>query len=813
MNTDPLPESILRALDGTSVPLKGVGIRGTLRDLAAEIAVEQRYANETRTHIEAVYSFPLPIGAVLLSLEVEIGDRRLSGQVVEKQAAETKYEAAVSGGDTAVMLELTGPGLYTMNVGNLMAGESAVIRYRYALLLSWQGDRVRLLLPTTIAPRYGSAERAGLQSHQIPESSLRVDYPLDFDLEIQGELAGSAISSPSHAVAMTRTEQGLRITLAGNATLDRDFILMLRGEQASAARLLPHGDFQGRQIALASLRIPPSADQEKVPLHLKIVIDCSGSMAGMSIAQARKAALAILDQLRPDDCFNVTLFGNDYRHFWQDMVSANARHISHAWQRLEQLDADMGGTETNRALCGVYQIGKTPGRMQRFKNSVADKVRAVVGAGHPAVNLQPQILLITDGEVWDYAQIVKDAAASRHRVFTVGVGMAVAEGLVSELAKATGGACELVSPQEGMTESILGQFHRMRQARIRQANIAFDVAPAWMTPMPATLFAGDTVHVFAGFDGKRPQHIALTASDDADQALTTEARVETTDWIELPRLAAAQRLAESQTEQEQTRLALDYQLITEHTNYIVVAEREEKAEDLPVLAKVPQMMAAGWGGHGVVGEANMSYVDSLQTIDGVSDCMCSISSRPTSRASAFEVGLRDIDIPAFLRRSSDDYSSAPARTPAAYVARESEFHSDSSAASEPRTTESPGEFIDNLQSSLGTLLNFGELPDSIDELARLGLPEGISHALHGFVDDLTTERHVVGAFLMALMQSPALAERFPRGFKRLILGYWQRCGGQENLLAEMKSCIAGITANDWDGLIRTAAPASREIAA
>ena len=37
-------------------------------------------------------------------------------------------------GNSAVMLEETGPGLYTASIGNLMANETAVIRYRYPTL-------------------------------------------------------------------------------------------------------------------------------------------------------------------------------------------------------------------------------------------------------------------------------------------------------------------------------------------------------------------------------------------------------------------------------------------------------------------------------------------------------------------------------------------------------------------------------------------------------------------------------------------------------------------------------------------------------
>ena len=121
--------SILKDSHGREVALKEVKVRARLHELIAEVEVEQSYANPQSTNIETVYTFPLPIGAVLLGLEVEIGGKKLSGQVIERKKAERNYEEAVTDGNSAVMLEETGPGLYTASIGNLMANETAVIRY------------------------------------------------------------------------------------------------------------------------------------------------------------------------------------------------------------------------------------------------------------------------------------------------------------------------------------------------------------------------------------------------------------------------------------------------------------------------------------------------------------------------------------------------------------------------------------------------------------------------------------------------------------------------------------------------------------
>src|SRR3974390_2607883 len=90
---------------GEKVALKDVSVSAILRDLLAEVTVSQSYQNEEQTNIEAVYTFPLPLDAVLLDLDIVIGNRHLKGAVVEKRAAEKKYEEAVESGDAAVMLE------------------------------------------------------------------------------------------------------------------------------------------------------------------------------------------------------------------------------------------------------------------------------------------------------------------------------------------------------------------------------------------------------------------------------------------------------------------------------------------------------------------------------------------------------------------------------------------------------------------------------------------------------------------------------------------------------------------------------------
>lgn len=162
----------LHADSAEDIALKTVDVNVVFQDLLCETTMTQVYQNLADKNIEAVYTFPLSLQATLLELKIYIGDRELHGCIVDKASAESKYEDILIQGDAAIMLEQTMSGLYTMNVGNILPGEIVSISMRYAELYSWQGDIIRFLLPTTIAPWYGDPEREGLEPHQIPETDI-----------------------------------------------------------------------------------------------------------------------------------------------------------------------------------------------------------------------------------------------------------------------------------------------------------------------------------------------------------------------------------------------------------------------------------------------------------------------------------------------------------------------------------------------------------------------------------------------------------------------------------------------------------------
>lgn len=753
--------AVLETIDGDRIPLQGLNVEAEIRDLLSEVTLTQTYRNGEPVNIEAVYTFPLSLEATLLDLTVTIGERTLRGNVIEKQEAEESYEEAITDGDTAIMLEQAEPGMYTMNVGNLQAGEKVVIRFRYAMLQHWSGDQLRFMLPTTIAPRYGDPGASGLAPHQQPEYDALCEIDYSLRIRIAGLLVGAEMESPTHDISLARESNEVVIQLArGAAALDRDFVLNFRLSGVEPACMTVERDIKG-YLALASFRPEFDGTRDESPRSLKVVVDCSGSMGGDSIAQAREALLRILDSLRPQDYFNIIAFGSNHASLFERQVPANHANIGEARRFVQRLDANMGGTEIGAALQATYSF-------------------------QLAADIPQDVLLITDGEIWDSEPVLHDARESNHRIFTVGVGASVTEYVVRQLAETCGGACELVSPNENMAERIYRHFQRMNSPRARDVSIEWPVTPEATFPeVPGPVYEGDTVHAFAWFE-KPPvgdARLAFTLTNGA--RIHQSARLTVSAWNEpampetqagtagtLARIAAAKKLSSLDDAQASVALALRYQLMSEYTNYLVIDVREEdgRAEDLPALRKVPQMLSAGWGGHGTLKASMCMDLDQV------------VVSRNRSQVGP-RADMDYLDIPAFLRRMADEGGEEDERpTPDNDI---------------PLYEPGPQCFVQSLNRSPAEWFVPLLRLDSLELLSAAGLQDDVLAVLREIAESGEEESEVVVVFLYLLAVSEESAA-MNRECKRAIRKAYKRIDQNDQLMDMVLRKVAGIS--HWKGL-------------
>ena len=680
----------LHSPDGTySIPLVSIAIEGTQHNLMADITVEQTFKNVEPRSIEAVYTFPLPHNAVLMGLHVILGERTLQGIVEAASEADERYETAISEGDGAVLLQkISGDdNLYTMNVGNIRPNETVIIRFSYALLTQLQDNQLRLSIPTTVSPRYGNPHKAGIAPHQIPETDLIVEHRYSLCLTVTGLFQSGAIDSPTHKIDVENKASETVITLNGEINLlDRDFVLRLQPGQSISSSVTADRDTEGYCVMATFLPILPDCDRS--PHDIRIVIDCSGSMNGDSIKQAASALKTMLDELRPLDVFNIILFGSTHLLLFPEPVIASKNNIARARKLARGLTASMGGTEMGGAM--------------------------EVTSGMPcSVSDCADILLITDGQVYEHSSIIDDIKEYGHRVFSVGVGSSVTESFIRNIGEQTNGAAEFVTPNEGMAKHIVRHFHRIyspqAKATLTWPQRIVDQKPEHLP----VVYSGDTLHVFGHSDTIPEGNVTLELKIH-DTTIVQRASITVLDNpgvipSTLARLAADQSL-EMLEEEAQIDTAVRYQLMTDKTSYIVIDQRvsDEKTNGAPAIRKVAQMLPAGWGGI---------------SSPSVSCCYENPSERPPS-GSISGSATDCLDIPAFLRRSGQETNYAHAiRSP-----------------------------WDAFCTEITNLLNENSYDDlDLNGLVELGIPNWIIALLGGLRSADLNEHEIVHTFLYRLI--------------------------------------------------------------
>jgi len=701
---------VLEPVGEGRVVLQAVNVEAEIENLLCQVTIKQLYRNMEKVNIESVYTFPLPLGAVLLGMTIKTLSSELKGVVVERSKAEDRYEDAIIDGDMAIMLEQVEPGLYTMNVGNLLPEETIEISITYAELFKWQDNSLRFFLPTTIAPRYGDPESIGIQPYQTPEYELTSENQFSITVAIFGTLAGASIKSPSHKIVSESLNAKTIVSLKkGKALMDRDFILNLCMENDEKSVAHVESDGYGH-TALASFypRIPTI--NNPTPQCITIIVDCSGSMSGDSISQTRKALYEILGMLRPEDMFNIIRFGSSYQMLFPMPMFADASNLKKAKNLLEVLNADMGGTEIGQAIASAIR-------------------------GKPHSKTSREVLLITDGEVWDWEQVTAMASESGVRFFTVGVGSSVSEAFVQTLADHTGGSCELVSPMEDMAEKIVRHFKRIYTPKSTNVKIHWPSEPENIFPKQInTIYDGDTLHVFGKFKKMPKGEVELRADlnngETFIQKLPLHNRAHFQTPSELPgttaRMATAFEIKTMEDPKQIANLGMKYQLMSKFTNYLAIDVKVEgeKVEAIPVLHKTPQMLAAGWGGSGTIMQ-DMSIQYSIK--------------KSTFLKSSMENRLEGMDsCCVYLERRKYD------------------------------------PFIDRLNNSQDEL--FKPLIDitSINDLRTWGVPDEQTEVLMELVNAEVDEETAVKLFFYLLLQQKRFIEILDRSIKRILVKAYKK---------------------------------------
>ena len=565
------------------VVLLGVDIEIRVEDIISKVKISQRYQNNEQNALETIYSFPLEAKVAVDSFGVTFDDgRKLQGKIESKEKAFTEYDEAMSSGDTAYLVEKTSDNAMMASIGNLKSGQQVEISVTYSKELSFVDGQITLQIPTSFTPLYGNT----INSEENLALAFSVPHGLTITTFAHKSFA-EKISSPSHKIELTDQEDQFVIALRQEEqALDRDFILELtppaihepvclvskhdNGTRAMMLRLYP-------DLKMISSQTPPNYE-------VVFVLDCSGSMGGSSIVQAKKTLEVCLHSLSPGDYFNIFTFGTDFEKYKRKSIKYDNRSLKEAIKTIHTFDADMGGTRLKNVIEEVCHLPQLP-------------------------NVSRNVILLTDGAIRNTQEVVEIARLHREnlRIFTFGIGHRACENLASGLAEATNGTWEMISPQQAIWDKVLRQFARIDQPRVENLQINCKKLQLEDYKLPC-LYEGDSFTVFARIaKGRIPKKIELTGNVD-QQTLAWSVPIKNLKkdntipnlWAinhihslkNLPKTSGSNQKRSPSNKVE--KIGKSFKILTEKSSFFVVESNEKKLTDQPQKLQIPSQITRDW---------------------------------------------------------------------------------------------------------------------------------------------------------------------------------------------------------------------------
>lgn len=603
-------------------------VSASITGLVVTASYVQRFKNTSSQWAQGIYVFPLPDMAAIQQMEMIIGDRRIQGEIKERKLAEQQYQRARTEGKRAALTVQQRDNLFTQKVANIAPHQTVEVRLTFIDTVRYQEGVFEWRLPTTLTPRYipGSGVTRLRDDHQLQnEETISTDTfgwamatkevpdaplitpgmvypprrgglhnPLSLDVQLQSGVELASIEGLNHQLQVNKQQDTYHLRFTeGQVEMDRDVVLQWQPVLAARPRAAVFQQQAGEETFAMIMMLPPNASfKQALPKDIIFVIDVSGSMQGQSIVQAKASLDMAVEQLSPEDRFNIIAFSNDFTLFNSGLTLAdsNSKQIARHW--VSSLVAD-GGTQMYPALQEAYNQMPRAARLQ-------------------------QIVFITDGAIGNEEMLFELIANPGHnaRLFTVGIGSAPNTFFMNRAAKLGRGSVELIGSASEVQSRMTRLFTKLNHVAATNINIDWPLDADTYPQEPGDLFQSEALLAFArlnqplqslrvrGDTADTPWQTRLQASPPSSPTALSDhpprssigalwARHKVADIEDQGRLG---NLDSDSVRQAVLDVALKHSLLTRYTAFIAIEEAPARPLQVPLSTQaIDNVMSHGSG--------------------------------------------------------------------------------------------------------------------------------------------------------------------------------------------------------------------------
>ena len=605
---------LMRMSEGyVTATLLNTDVNIVVNGLVARVSVMQEFQNDGQEWVEGVYVFPLPDEAAVDHMRLYIGDRFIEGEIREKAQARKEYEQAKSAGKKTSLVEQQRANLFTTSVANIAPGEKVIIEIEYLENLHYDAGTFSLRYPMTLTPRYipGTALPDRQGSGWSPDTTLVNDaslvtppmisaskgHRISLQATVNAGMPLEIIASRYHPVNVSESAGEYMISLAGGqAAMDHDFELLWRPVPSASPRAMAFTETINGHPHYLLMVVPPKSELVSgaiMPREMIFIVDTSGSMHGVSIAQAKQALLRALDGLRAGDKFNVIEFNSYTNRLFPTSVAVDAANIGTAKNFVRRLKAN-GGTEMYPALDFAL---RTP----------------------PSEAYLRQVIFITDGAVGNEEGLFKliDTKLKGARLFTVGIGSAPNSWFMRKAAEAGRGTFTIISALHEVGEKMDRLFQKLENPQVTDIDVQWPssvVIDSYPSIVP-DLYLGEPVTVKARATGEvRPTDVVRISGNSIGGAWASELKLASNSKSSgVGALWARARIAalldqgrrgadEAEIRTAAVETALAHHLVSKYTSLVAVDKTPVRPAGDPLTSEqLANLMPYGQNGSAIFG--------------------------------------------------------------------------------------------------------------------------------------------------------------------------------------------------------------------
>jgi Ca-activated chloride channel family protein len=604
-------------------PLKHTDVKAEISGFLSRVVVTQEFENPFKDKIEAVYTFPLPQAAAVDDMMMRVGNRTVRGRILRREQAQAVYDAARSSGQVASLLDQERPNIFTQSVANIMPGEKVTVQISYVETLKYEDGAYEFVFPMVVGPRYNPGAPVGKQgggfspdTTQVPDASritpqvaaagTRAGHDISIEVNLNAGVPLDEIKATSHEIDFEKQgERQARVALKKrNEIPNKDFILKyeVAGRKVEDA-LLTHRSGKGGFFTFI-LQPPERVTAEDVtPKELVFVIDTSGSMHGFPLEKAKETMKLAMDNLYPQDTFNLITFSGDTHILFPQPVPATKENLNKAQAFLETREGG-GGTEMMKAIKAALDPTDSQAHVRI-------------------------VCFMTDGYVGNDMEIIGEIQKHPNaRVFSFGIGSSVNRFLLDKMAEEGRGEVEYVALNDDGSAAARRFHERVRNPLLTDISLdwsGLQVADVYPKRIP-DLFGAKPVILTGRYTGAGRGTIKLKGKMSGrdfvreipvefpetesrhDVLATLWARTRIDDLMSKDWNGIQQGNAKPEVQETITQLGLEYRLMTQFTSFVAVEEMTVTDGGVPRRIDVPVELPAGVSREGVFGESDKEVV-------------------------------------------------------------------------------------------------------------------------------------------------------------------------------------------------------------